>query len=362
MRTDTARLNAAFEEAAFAPERWNEVLAEAGEAFDASLFALLRLHREGGELIGPPEKAGPHLERYRAGEWWRYDLRALRLHSAAPMKIFADDDLLGPGERESSKFYRGFAEEADAYYSLAWSFFVDDRVYAFSAVWPKDHHPPGPSDRLALAEIRAKATHAAIVSAHLEEAREHGLIASLEAAGMAALALDRDGRVVNATRAGATLLSAHFTLENGSLALPDSSSSASAAALATLKADLKSDALGSGQGAFAIERPGMASILCTPLHHRTPTHQALSEVRALLILKDLAAPTPVPADVLSHLYGLTAAEADVARHIAAGHSVEDISRTRGVAEATTRTILRAVFRKTGASRQGELAAMLNRLG
>jgi DNA-binding CsgD family transcriptional regulator len=277
------------------------------------------------------------------------------------MRILADDDLLAPGERESSEFYRGFAAAADASHSLFWSFDVGERFFAFTALRSAAQGPAGHAERRLMSEIRAKATQAAIVSAHLEEAREQGLIASLESAGMAALALDRDGAVVGATQAGEALLAADFTQVNGALSLKESAGRAAFGALERLKADLRSSAPTSQQGAFAIDRPDKAPILCTPLHHKTPTHEALSEVRTLLILKDLAAPAALSGDVLMRLYGLTPAEADVARQIAAGLSVEEISRARAVAEVTTRTILRAVFRKTGASRQGELAAMLNRL-
>ena len=58
------------------------------------------------------------------------------------------------------------------------------------------------------------------------------------------------------------------------------------------------------------------------------------------------------------LFDLTAAEARVATGVAEGLTLEEIALRHGVAVGTVRTQLSAVFAKTGAGRQSQLAALL----
>ena len=57
-------------------------------------------------------------------------------------------------------------------------------------------------------------------------------------------------------------------------------------------------------------------------------------------------------------YGLTAREARVALHLAAGGSVADYAAQYGLSEQTVRTQLKAAFAKTGVNRQSALANLL----
>jgi DNA-binding CsgD family transcriptional regulator/PAS domain-containing protein len=65
--------------------------------------------------------------------------------------------------------------------------------------------------------------------------------------------------------------------------------------------------------------------------------------------------TPVmPEKILRQVFGLTAAEVRLLALLAGGSSVEQASQLLEVSQATIRTQLAALFRKTGTSRQGEL--------
>jgi DNA-binding CsgD family transcriptional regulator len=78
--------------------------------------------------------------------------------------------------------------------------------------------------------------------------------------------------------------------------------------------------------------------------------------RALLVVRRANADVAVPGDLLKSLYGLTAAEAEVAMQIAAGVGVADAADSLGVARATVRNQLCAAMAKVGVHRQGELVA------
>jgi DNA-binding CsgD family transcriptional regulator len=82
----------------------------------------------------------------------------------------------------------------------------------------------------------------------------------------------------------------------------------------------------------------------------------------LLAITDLEARSPLPEALLRSAFGLTAAEARLAARLGAGERLEDAAGALGITKNTARVQLRAVFAKTGTSRQPELVALLARLG
>lgn len=80
-----------------------------------------------------------------------------------------------------------------------------------------------------------------------------------------------------------------------------------------------------------------------------------------LILLDLdARPEPSPR-TLQCLFGLTAAETQLAVELARGHNLLDIARTRRLSRTTIRSQLASLFVKTQTRRQVELVALLGRV-
>jgi DNA-binding CsgD family transcriptional regulator len=66
-------------------------------------------------------------------------------------------------------------------------------------------------------------------------------------------------------------------------------------------------------------------------------------------------------DAIGALFGLTAAEKNVAAQLAMGRAATDISAANGVSENTVKTQIRTVFEKTGASDQKNLAILIKDL-
>lgn len=63
--------------------------------------------------------------------------------------------------------------------------------------------------------------------------------------------------------------------------------------------------------------------------------------------------------ILNAVYGLTAAETDIALYLAQGKTAERIAWTRSVAVGTVRSQIKTVLAKVGVSRQAELAVRLS---
>ena len=65
---------------------------------------------------------------------------------------------------------------------------------------------------------------------------------------------------------------------------------------------------------------------------------------------------------LSSLFALSAREAELAMLLLEGCSLQEAAERRGVRITTARSQLAGLFRKTGTTRQGQLIALLARLG
>ncbi len=107
----------------------------------------------------------------------------------------------------------------------------------------------------------------------------------------------------------------------------------------------------------ALVSPLPARLAESPLHvgGRVPG-------RALVLLRELAAPAAPRAALLRELFGLTAAEAEVARGLAGGATKAEVAAARGLRETTVRTQVRALLAKTGAANLRDLERMLAGLG
>jgi DNA-binding CsgD family transcriptional regulator len=81
--------------------------------------------------------------------------------------------------------------------------------------------------------------------------------------------------------------------------------------------------------------------------------------RALLLLREIAdLPEPPSAGALRGLFGLSRAEAEVARALAGGTTKAAVAAARGLSETTVRSQVRAVLEKTGATNLRDLERLL----
>ncbi len=103
----------------------------------------------------------------------------------------------------------------------------------------------------------------------------------------------------------------------------------------------------------AMVSPLPARLADSPLHigGRVPG-------RALVLLREITTPAAPRAVLLRELFGLTAAEAEVARGLAGGATKAEVAAARGLRETTVRTQVRALLAKTGAANLRDLERML----
>jgi DNA-binding CsgD family transcriptional regulator len=99
-------------------------------------------------------------------------------------------------------------------------------------------------------------------------------------------------------------------------------------------------------------------VLVAPLAHgKTGAGPNFPSPRAAIFVRDPETQAASPLDWLQRLYGLTAAEARLMQALLGGDTLETIAERIGVAKGTLRTQLKAIFAKTGTSRQAELVRL-----
>ncbi len=358
MNIDLPAMQRSVARAGFAPSQWPATLEDLRLGLGARLVAVIRTLPDSAELLGPPELTDAHFASYTAGAWFGRDPRAAKLTKVAPGQIYLDADVLAPEIIARDDFYRDFAATEDVPHAAFWSVKDATGDYAFSAMFSREHGPATGEELQVLASLQQSINGAIALSSNIHLARDHGVLDGLAALGGAAIALGREGEVVEATPAGQICLSKCFQLRGKRLTVADRDAAAKLDALIQSFSNPITDV---DVGAFNIPNSGRRGLLCIPARNAGAGLDIFRNVRGVLVLKDLDSPVAAQPDLLHSIYGLTPAEIEVANQIAEGASPELISQTRHVAITTTRAMLRSVFHKTGVTRQSELAALIARL-
>jgi DNA-binding CsgD family transcriptional regulator len=103
---------------------------------------------------------------------------------------------------------------------------------------------------------------------------------------------------------------------------------------------------------------GEPALIAHLLPIRRAAHDIFASASALLVLTAVVAPEAPLTEMLHGLFDLTPAEARVARALAAGLSIEEISLRSATSRETVRTQLKGVMAKTATTRQADLVRLL----
>jgi DNA-binding CsgD family transcriptional regulator len=197
--------------------------------------------------------------------------------------------------------------------------------------------------------------------------------ATSEVAGMypatktPAFYLDRLGRVVHSNDAAQKLIArGDIGLDEGQhLDLPDKASQLELnAALSRVIGDSWSTTFRSGAEMLIKHRSSKRSsvLIATPVSTDNPIATFSTPIRCIVfVLEGRFEPDAALAYRVQRLYGLTAAEAEIAISLATGKTVDQVADERGTKRDTVRTQLKHILTKTSASNQSALTGMIVRL-
>jgi DNA-binding CsgD family transcriptional regulator len=170
---------------------------------------------------------------------------------------------------------------------------------------------------------------------------------------------DHGGRIVYMNRSAQRQIDTGNTLQVINRRLTATDREADATLARALAAKVCTDA--PGGSVIALPDGAGAGYLASVLPlDRGARRELMATFRAsagVFVQDPLAAPR-TEGEAFARLYGLTGAELRVLLSLAPGLAVKEASRVLGLGEATVKTHLQRIYRKTGVSRQSELVRLL----
>lgn len=361
---DFAAVLGDFSEAALDPAFWIPAIEGLLRLHGGTSGSLMTLDQQGGApdplaMLGFSDKAFElYAEHYHQVDLWadlgrqNPQLRGVLGQSLVPDEVF-----------ERSEVWNDFSRHHVGAFHLLGAVFElgGERTAILGLHRQRDAEPFDEEDRRQIDRVLPHLRRALQLRARLadERARLSLGAAALEALRLGIVVTDREGVVLLANPAAEALAQAGGALSLGAQGRP--LAAAHPPETRRLLALVGETAAGGPGGALLLSRPSGSAVAASvaPLPRRLRDGIPLGA--ALLVLRDLGGAPPDLAATLAGLFGLTPAEAGLARALLAGRRPEEVAEARGVKLTTVRSQLSQVLHKTGARRQGELTALLERV-
>jgi DNA-binding CsgD family transcriptional regulator len=278
----------------------------------------------------------------------------------AGTKVITDADLFD----EESEMLRDPLYATLGEFGLKW--FAGVGFRAGSALWamtiqrsPKEGMFDADEVKM-LSKLSAQLTEAATLSTVVGRTTISGITSALDLIQVAAIAVGRSGALLGMNGQANACLGHDVAIRNNRLTLRDRQANADLTRLID-RLDNTSDLLTVPSASIVVrridKRPIVIQMQLVPPAARSPFLGA----RAILLLRDLEGNVTFDRTLLAATFELTPAQARLAARLARGDSIETAARETGVALATARNQLKAIFLKTGTHRQAELVALLHKV-
>ncbi len=291
-----------------------------------------------------------------------------KIQAAWPLGyILACHEHLDPDFVRRDEYFNEYCLPLERRYLLGTNFAAQGHLLiSFAVMRNAGQGPFTERDKARLARLLPHLRRAVRLDQQLRAARARAAIGQslLDALPQAMIAADAEGRVHYANPAAEALLAAGRKLRQCCQRLAATTPRETSALLAALRRAIEAAPCADPATADSLvlhdEAGAGLAVSVIPLDRDAGLPEVPARRLALLTAAPLAAPPPAPA-LLRATYGLTGAEAKLAAALANGQRLEAIAAARGVRLPTVRSQLRAVFEKTGTTRQAELVRLLSRL-
>jgi DNA-binding CsgD family transcriptional regulator len=349
-------------EVAIDPTIWPDVMEQISAAAGARGAVLLQ-----GDSRTPdvPRTAGVDecIRSYFSEGWHLRDIRAER---SVPLmlrgaRVVTDQDIVTPEDMRRIGLYA----DSLARHGLQW--FAGIGFWAGAAHWgltiqrtpqegPFDRH-----DKRIFAGLSRRLTETATLSQAVGRVALSSATNALDMVRQPALALDRSGFVLESNASAEQLFDEEIRVTNRRLILGDRRARAALSDLID-RLGIIPDTAALPAEPIVVQRATRRPLLIRVLPIDGAARNPFLGARVLLVFSDLARQPEPRMDVLAKTFGLSPAEAKLASLMAGGISLEQAADELKIARDTARNQLKAVFAKTTTHRQGELVALLARLG
>jgi DNA-binding NarL/FixJ family response regulator len=345
-------------EASFIPDLWPNVLERIGDLVDApaGFFAIGRLQIEHFMTTSNVNGAVSRMIRERATLPGTYLLKMFHVAARSP-RFVAEQDVLSVEEIGQEPIFRDFYLPEGFCWGAVTCLLppTGDNVLMS---WRR-RTESGPLDARDIAKLdalRPELARAVFISARLRLERVQAASDMLAVLGLPAVILDSCGKALAANRLVEKLERLIAWRAGDAMTLKD------VAADALLSKALAEIAGGGSTSTLSFPLRDALDPASTMVAHVVPIRLGARDIfsrgAAALVLTPIAAPHAPPVELLQSLFDLTPREAQVARSLANGRTVDEIASEGGVSPGTVRTHVRGVLEKTGCHRQTDVVALL----
>jgi DNA-binding CsgD family transcriptional regulator len=348
-----------FSAAAFDSSLWSSAMDATAVATGSTGSVLLPVQ---GHLPTVPvsQSVTELLDTYLQQGWHERDERYRGIPIMRQRGVTCDLDFVHPDEVARSSYYQEFL----APLGLRW--FVGVRVAAGDDLWclaiqrSAAQGLPSRQELNALGALSSSLSSAAAVANALRFSRAQGALRAFEISGSAVVMIDRHGQTLLLNQAAERIIhSGDLKISGNRIVCQDRA--------ATASLDRALHAL-----IWRREDPSLLPPVVLPRREgrpilaylsRLPTHamDAFDPCQAVVVLVDLEARIGLVERDLVQIFKLTSAEARLAARLRSGETIEQAASDLGISYETSRNHLKAIFRKTGISRQSRLVALLAQL-
>lgn len=353
--SEIEELIASIYEAGALPELWTETLDHIASTIQAVGANFITSSPLKVALLSTPAIAQITREFAERG-WNEHNTRVTRLLERTDYPGFLTDlDLHTPDEIRALPMYRDFLTPRGADAGAA-TFIAgaagDGIVLAFEAF---PDHDVARGATVLLDRLRPHLARASVLSSRIEQARVGSVIDALNDISMPLAVLDRNGRVISATDQFFTAAPDLLLDMPSRLRITDEVADARLVRALAMVVER-----GEGTSIALRNRKNGGAAVLQLLPARRNARDLFGNVAAYALLA-LPGNSLLPSvDIITALFDLTPAEAQVARAIAGGRSISALASELGLSRETIRTHLKKAFLKTSTRKQSELGALLSK--
>lgn len=346
-----------------APDRWHEALNHLGSWVGAGAFHLFAWDQQSGAArlsLVSDESFVSAIQKF--DEYYgRIDVVRARALTVAPGDFFVTQDHFDDRFVSGNEWFQDFLIPQGLCWSTGGTVPVENGVHAVLALLRNaDRGRYDPAELLRARRVWPHFKQALSLFVQTEALRHSATLGErgLEKIEAGVIAADDRGRVFHANRQAEAICarSSNLRIRQGRLVGtgPDIDAALSEA-LATAGTRGRAESLGTDHDAAGI--PNLM-IACTPLRDTPSPWVMTSRASVLVLLRERGRQRMLSGQQLIRLFGLSPAEARLARALVHGMTPEEHAATAGVSISTVRTQLRRVLEKTGTKRQTELVKLL----
>ncbi|HET7715684.1 MAG TPA: helix-turn-helix transcriptional regulator [Bauldia sp.] len=354
------RVSELFFEAAAVPELWPDALEALAEAAGAAGAVLLPVRPGTSKAIASPgvkELVAAHV-----AEGWHPGnprmRRGLELTAGGFQGLITDRDMFGKEGMAAGGFSaflerHGFGPVAGMVLARS----GHDFVVPVSIERRTSQGPFTPGEVATLNRLMGPLRSAAGLAIRIGFDASRSFAEGVAAIGEDAVLVGDFGRVLHATPGFERHLGGAFALHGGRLAAIESDTDCHLVA-AIARASRAGPALRRVSNGLAVPRAGRRPLFVRIVPAVGVAQDIFKLARAIVIVTDPERGGDNAFHILIETFGLSAAEARLARRIGRGETLRDIAAAERMSVETMRTRLKSVFAKTGTHRQAELALLV----